>query len=70
MRAKSIDNRQYFSKSWGRYGHKGGVKGLTKKFMWFLSAPYIPLANIKLFSKFQAYLKHQWRRVATIANTS
>ena len=51
MTGNSIDSKQSISIAWGRQGHKGGVRGPRSSsgvLGWFLSAIYIPLANIKL----------------------
>ena len=54
-RGNIIDNIQSFSIAWGRKGHKGAVRGPGSSFGGtglFLSAIYIPLANIKLHGFF------------------
>ena len=55
VRGNSNDIRQSIPIAWGRQGHKGGVRGPRSSSggpRVFLSALYIPLANIKLFRVF------------------
>ena len=55
VRGNSIENRQFFSIAWGKTGAQKWCKGTKEEFGWFLSASYIPLANINLFGQFQSF---------------
>ena len=59
VRGDSNDIRQSIPIVWGTHGRKGGVRGAGSSSGGpggFLSAIFIPLADIKLFSFFQSFL--------------
>ena len=75
MRGNSIDNILSFFIAWGKTGAQRWWKGAKKDLMWFKSASYIPLANMKLFGYFQSCLSTAkvpnfcWNEIYTVICT-